>query len=269
MCPHKWQQAIKFTLLIHSLIVWGLMKSFAFPQPGAESSTAAAAVSAHLTVHKPVCFTMNSTVISKRNWTNWRLSTGYFVSHLTHHTCCSMLSNAVIVLHNKTMPRSQLRVMSRDHFWGIPGFSDHTISKVAHNNIKNWSLSDAIFLSTSSSLVCFQTNSVPLSSARDRLSFPSTVNNLFTERSQTSSPSTNTSMAGIQRERGNSGTGPALFNWSTWWCHRPTSDCSTCTSQPLHSLCVQHQPLERSPLHVHAYFLLMSFHSDTHLLKAF
>lgn len=159
--------------------------------------------------------------------------------------------------------------MSRDHFWGIPGFSDHTISKVAHNNIKNWSLSDAIFLSTSSSLFCFQTNSVPLSSARDRLSFPSTVNNLFTERSQTSSPSTNTSMAGIQRERGNSGTGPALFNWSTWWCHRPTSDCSTCTSQPLHSLCVQHQLLERSPLHVHAYFLLMSFHSDTHLLKAF
>lgn len=200
MCPHKWQQAIKFTLLIHSLIVWGLMKSFAFPQPGAESSTAAAAVSAHLTVHKPVCFTMNSTVISKRNWTNWRLSTGYFVSHLTHHICCSMLSNAVIVLHNKTMPRSQLRVMSRDHFWGIPGFSDHTISKVAHNNIKNWSLSDAIFLSTSSSLFCFQTNSVPLSSARDRLSFPSTVNNLFTERSQTSSPSTNTSMAGIQKE---------------------------------------------------------------------
>lgn len=131
-----------------------------------------------------------------------KLSTRHFVSGLTRHACCSMLSNTMIVSCNKTMPKTQLRVMSRDHFGEITGFSDHTISKVRHGNIKNLSLSDAIFLSTSSSFFCFQTNSVPLSSARKRLlSLPSTVNNLSTERSQTSSPSTNTSRVRTQEKK--------------------------------------------------------------------
>lgn len=174
------------------------MKSFIFPQPGTESSTA---VSAHLAALKPVCFIMKFTMILKRNWTNWRLSTRHFVSGFTRHACCSMLST-MIVSCNKTMPKTQLRVMSRDHFGEITGFSDHTISKVRHGNIKNLSLSDAIFLSTSSSFFCFQTNSVPLSSARKRLlSLPSTVNNLSTERSQTSSPSTNTSRVRTQEKK--------------------------------------------------------------------
>lgn len=48
------------------------------------------------------------------------------------------------------------------------------------DNIKDLSLADVIFLSTSSRLICLKMNLVPLSSARKRISLLSTVNNLST-----------------------------------------------------------------------------------------
>lgn len=46
------------------------------------------------------------------------------------------------------------------------------------DNIKDLSLTDVIFLSTSSNLICLEMNSVPLSSARKSISLLGTVNNL-------------------------------------------------------------------------------------------
>lgn len=48
------------------------------------------------------------------------------------------------------------------------------------DNIKDLSLTDVIFLSASSSLICLEMNLVPLSSARKRISLLSTVSNLST-----------------------------------------------------------------------------------------
>lgn len=48
------------------------------------------------------------------------------------------------------------------------------------DHIKDLSLADVIFLSTSSRLICLKMNLVPLSSARKRISLLSTVNNLST-----------------------------------------------------------------------------------------
>lgn len=50
------------------------------------------------------------------------------------------------------------------------------------DNIKDLSLADVIFLSTSSRLICLKMNLVPLSNARKRISLLSTVNNLSTMR---------------------------------------------------------------------------------------
>lgn len=46
------------------------------------------------------------------------------------------------------------------------------------DNIKDLSLTDVIFFSTSSSFICLEINLVPLSNARKRISLLSTVNNL-------------------------------------------------------------------------------------------
>lgn len=116
---------------------------------------------------------------------DWAYDILYHASHMSHLLLQMYISSNdhFAFFCNKTITKDQVWLTNTTEttFQEYQAFQTTLLPKQhTIDNIKDLSLTDVIFLSTSSNLICLETNSVPLSSARKSISLLGTVNNLST-----------------------------------------------------------------------------------------